>query len=149
MLIISFSHWLFIAKQCNILLEFCSHNSFSNMVVVLSIYCCRNLAFIRTSNTIFSVQINAYTSQIGDVVIVKDEHKPRNRWSLAQVVGTYPSKDGLVRSVKVRIGDPNLSGDGSRLHPPTELERPIQKLVLLLPQEERPGFPDGAPSRQK
>ena len=87
--------------------------------------------------------------QIGDVVIVKDEHKPRNCWSLAQVVGTYPSKDGLVRNVKVCIGDPNLSGDGSRLHPPTELERPIQRLVLLLPQEERPGFPDGEPSRQK
>ena len=62
------------------------------------------------------------------------------------MVGTYPGKDGLVRSVKVRIGDPNLSGDGSRLHPPTELERPIQKSVLLLPQEERPGFPDGEPS---
>ena len=84
-----------------------------------------------------------------DVVIVKDEHKPRNRWSLAQVVGTYPSKDGLVRSVKVRIGDSNLSDVGCRLHPPTELERPIQKLVLLLPQEERPGFPDGEPSGQK
>ena len=34
------------------------------------------------------------------------------------MVGTYPSKDGLVRSVKVRIGDPNLSGDGNRLRPP-------------------------------
>ena len=65
------------------------------------------------------------------------------------MVGTYPCKDGLVRIVKVRIGDPNLSGDGSRLHLPTELERPIQKLVLRLPQEERPGFPDGEPSRQK
>ena len=78
-------------------------------------------------------------------MIVKDEHKPRNRWSLAQVIGTYPSEDGLVRGVKVRTGDPNLSGDGSRLHPPTELGRPIQTLVLLLPQEERPGFPDGEP----
>ena len=87
--------------------------------------------------------------QIGDVVIVKDEHKPRNRWSLAPVVGTYPSKDGLVRTIEVRIGHPNLSGDGNRLHPPKELERPIHKLVLLLPQEERPGFPDGEPSRQK
>ena len=62
MLIISFSHWLFIAKQCNILLESCSRNSFSNMVVVLSIYCCRNLAFLLRSKTIFSVQINAYAS---------------------------------------------------------------------------------------
>ena len=57
-----FCHQFFIAQQCNILLASCSHNSFSNMVVVLSIYCCRNLAFILRSKTIFSVQINAYAS---------------------------------------------------------------------------------------
>ena len=75
------------------------------------------------------------------MVIVKDERKPSNRWSLAQVVGTYPSKDGLVRSVKVRIGDPHLSGDRSRLHPPTELERPIQKLVFAFAAGRETGIP--------
>ena len=38
------------------------------------------------------------------------------------MAGTYPSKDGLVRGVKVCIGHLSLSGDGSRLHPLTELE---------------------------
>lgn len=84
--------------------------------------------------------------QVGDVVIVKDDNKARNRWSLARVIETYPNKaDGLVRSVKVAIGDPDLSSTGKRVHPPSVLERPIQKLVLLLPREERPGFLHGEP----
>ena len=84
--------------------------------------------------------------QVGNVVIVKDDNKTRNRWSLARVIETYPNKaDGLVRSVKVAIGDPHLSSTGKRVHPPSVLERPIQKLVLLLPREERPGFLHGEP----
>ena len=51
----------------------------------------------------------------------------------------------LVRSVKVVTGDPDISGTGNRVHPPSVLERPIQKLVLLLPREEKPGFPHGEP----
>ena len=40
-----------------------------------------------------------------------------------------------MRSVKVVIGDPGLSSTGKRVHHPSVLERPIQKLVLLLPKE--------------
>ena len=84
--------------------------------------------------------------QVGDVVIVKDDNKVRNRWSLARVIETYPNKaDGLVRSVKVAIGDPELSSTGKRVNPPSVLERPIQKLVLLLPREERLGCLHGEP----
>ena len=56
------THWLFIARQCNIILASCSLNSLSKMVGVLSLHCCRNLAFILTSKPIFSAQINAYAS---------------------------------------------------------------------------------------
>ncbi len=84
--------------------------------------------------------------QVGDVVIVKDDNKKRNPWSIARVIKKYPNKaDGLVRSVKVAVGDPDLSSTGKRVHPPSVLERPIQKLVLLLPREERPGFQHGEP----
>ena len=63
---------------------------------------------------------------------------------------TYPNKDdGLVRSVKVVIGDPELSNTGKRVHLPSILERPIQKLVLLLPTEERPEFPHGEPFNEE
>lgn len=56
--------------------------------------------------------------EVGDVVIVKDDNKARNRWNLARVIETYPNKaDGLVRSVKVTIGDPKLSSTGKRVHP--------------------------------
>lgn len=88
--------------------------------------------------------------QVGDVVIVQDDSKARNRWSLARVIETYPNKDdGLVRSVKVAIGDPELSSTGKRVHPPSVLERPIQKLVLLLPKEKSPGLPHGEPFNEE
>ena len=84
------------------------------------------------------------------LVIVKDDNKARNRWSLARVVEMYLNKaDGLVRSVKVAVGDPDLSSTGKRVHPPSVLERPIQKLVLLLPREERQGFPHGEPFNEE
>ena len=42
--------------------------------------------------------------QVGDVVIVKDDNRARNRWSLAREIETYPNKDdGLVRSAKVAM----------------------------------------------
>lgn len=44
---------------------------------------------------------------VGDVVIVKDDNLPRNRWQLARVVQTYASDDGLVRKVKVVVADPS------------------------------------------
>ena len=88
--------------------------------------------------------------QVADVVIVKDDNKARNRWSLARVIETYPNKDdGLVRSVKVAIGDTELSSTGKRVHPLSTLERPIQRLVLLLPREESPGFPHGEPFNEE
>ena len=54
-----------------------------------------------------------------DVVVVVDDDAPRNRWPLARVAGTYPGADGLVRSVRVRIGN-------------SEYDRPIHKLILLV-----------------
>ena len=58
----------------------------------------------------------------------------------------YTNKDnGLVRGVKMAIGDPELSSTGKRVHPPSILERPIQKLVLLLLREERMAFLHGEP----
>ena len=67
--------------------------------------------------------------QVGDVVIVKDDNKARNRWSLARVIETYPNKaDGLVRSVKVAIGDPDISSTGKRVHPHQFWKDPFKSL---------------------
>ena len=69
---------------------------------------------------------------VGDVVIVKDDNLPRNRWQLARMVHPYASDDGLVRRVKVVVTDPSLDKHGKRSKEPVFFERPVQKLVLLM-----------------
>ena len=54
--------------------------------------------------------------KIGDVVLLKENQSPRNRWPMAKVI----DDQGQVRSVTV------LTSNGS------ELERPVNKLVLLV-----------------
>ena len=59
--------------------------------------------------------------QINDIVLVVDDDLPRNKWPMARVVETFPSSDGLVRSVSVKISGSNIP-----------LKRPVVKLILLL-----------------
>ena len=90
---------------------------------------------------------------IGDVVIVKDDNLPRNCWQLARVSRTDVAADGHVRSVQVVLGDPTLSHDGRRTRSTRCLERPIQKLILLLPNDavpdQRPGGRSPTRSHEK
>ncbi len=65
----------------------------------------------------------------GDIVILKDEDVRRNQWLLAIVIDTFPDKDGVVRSVKVRTGARDSKVGAV-------MDRPIVKLVLLLKVEE-------------
>ena len=58
--------------------------------------------------------------KVGDVVLLKENQSPRNRWPLGKVVATHPDDQDRVRSATV------LTGNGSKL------ERPVNKLVLLL-----------------
>ncbi|XP_043082438.1 uncharacterized protein LOC122329873 [Puntigrus tetrazona] len=69
--------------------------------------------------------------QVGDIVMEKTD-LPRNEWRLARVTETTTDKDGLVRRVKICFGDRNLEKDGRRLNKLSVIERPVQKLVLLL-----------------
>ena len=69
----------------------------------------------------------------GDVVILKEDESPRNKWPLAIVQDTYPSQDGRVRKVKVRLADSYLDKNGVRTKAQSVLERPIHKCVLLVP----------------
>ena len=86
--------------------------------------------------------------KVGDVVILKNDELPRNRWQLARVQETFPDSDGLVRKVKIEVGDRARDNSGKRIHPVSYLERPIHKLVLLLAEEESEenrGFPNEEP----
>lgn len=56
---------------------------------------------------------------VGDIVLLQED-SPRMAWPMAIVVEVYPGDDGLVRKVKLRFSTGSI------------LERPIQKLVLLL-----------------
>ena len=70
--------------------------------------------------------------QVGDVVMDIDELSPRSEWRLARVLETVSGKDGLVRRVKISVGDKRLNKKGEHLGTRSILERPVQKLVLLL-----------------
>ena len=74
--------------------------------------------------------------KVDDVVIVRDEGLPRNQWRLARVVETYPSDDALVRKVKLLVADSSLDRCGKRSKLPVYLDRPVQKLVILVPCDE-------------
>ena len=73
--------------------------------------------------------------QIGDIVIINDSNLPRNQRKLARVEKTFSSKDNNVRSVQHAIADHLLDEKGKRTRPISFLERPIQKLILLLEKE--------------
>ena len=76
---------------------------------------------------------------VGDVVISKESEEARNKWPLGRVVQVYSSEDGLVRKVKLLMADEDLDDCGKRQSPPSYLDRPIHKLVLLLTTDEVAG----------
>ena len=75
--------------------------------------------------------------QVGDLVLLKDDLAPRGAWSVCRVEHLYTSSDDKVRSVKVRVGDRSLTKEGKRVKAISFLDRPIHKLVLLLPVEKQ------------
>ena len=66
-------------------------------------------------------------------MIVKDEGLPCNQWSLGRIEEVYPSSDEHIRKVKLVMGDIQIDNQGKRTKPLRFLERPIHKLVLILP----------------
>ena len=75
-------------------------------------------------------------AQKGDVVLLKEESIARNQWRTARVEETYPDEDGLVRRVKIAVSDQLLNERGQRTRPASVLERPAQKLIVLMKSEE-------------
>lgn len=73
--------------------------------------------------------------QVNDIVLIKNEDAPRNQWPIARVEDSTLDEDGHVRKIKLLIGDPTLDNKGRKTKIATVLERPIHKVVLLVPQE--------------
>ncbi|KAL7872550.1 hypothetical protein SRHO_G00075330 [Serrasalmus rhombeus] len=87
------------------------------------------LATIATRQRWHSTRRNV---QPGDIVMLRDDNLPRYEWRLGRVSETTPDKDGLVRRVRVQLGDRHLGKKGERLSKLSVVERPVQKLILLL-----------------
>lgn len=81
---------------------------------------------------------------VGDVIVSKEDEGPRNQWPLARVVEVYPSEDGCIRKVKIVKADGELDNQGRRRKPPTFLDRPIHKLVLLVPSADEADVGDSS-----
>ena len=63
----------------------------------------------------------------GDIVIIKDEKAKRNQWARGRIEECYKSKDGLVRSAKIIMGNRN---EGKKSN--NYLIRPVSKLITLI-----------------
>ena len=73
---------------------------------------------------------------VDDIVIIKDDNAPRSRWQLARVCAVNRSSDGRVRTVKLALADACLDKKGMRVKEVKFLERPVQKLVLLMSKDD-------------
>lgn len=73
--------------------------------------------------------------KVDDLVIIKEDTLPRNQWHLGRVIETTEESDGLVRRVKVLVGERTSARKQDHPSKPSIIERPIQKLVLLLESE--------------
>ncbi|XP_034385377.1 uncharacterized protein LOC117728696 [Cyclopterus lumpus] len=62
----------------------------------------------------------------GSVVLLKDSQVPRNEWPLGLVTQTFPSEDGKVRKVEIKV---------TRTGVTKIFLRPVSEIVLLLPPE--------------
>ncbi|KAL7841403.1 hypothetical protein SRHO_G00250940 [Serrasalmus rhombeus] len=70
--------------------------------------------------------------QIGDIVMDMEETLPRSQWRLGRVSETVTDNDGLVRRAKILLGEKRLNKKGECTSKRSLVERPVQKLVVLL-----------------
>ena len=74
--------------------------------------------------------------KVGDVVLLADENYPRRQWPLARIVEVIPSKDGLVRTRKVKTRSTVITRSkrqqwGDMKSTTVILTRPVAKLCKL------------------
>ena len=67
--------------------------------------------------------------KVGDIVIIQDKFLQRNQWKLGKLTEVFYGSDGKVGRVTVRYVNPSSNS-------PIEIERPIQRQVVILAAEE-------------
>ena len=82
----------------------------------------------------FSVGKNGNTirrnCKVGDIVLLKEAAAKQNIWPMAKIVATNTDGNGFVSSVKLMLGTSGTSDMA-----PQYLERPVNKLVMLVENE--------------
>ena len=68
-----------------------------------------------------------------DVVLLVEETSPRCEWPLGIISKANPDVDGLVRKVSVKVSNARAIQRGNKSKLVSEFQRPIQKIVLLIP----------------
>ena len=69
--------------------------------------------------------------KIGDIVVVYQNNVSRNHRPMARIINANIEKKGLVCRVLLRTGEQSGNKNSKR-----ELERPIDKIVLILGSDE-------------
>lgn len=69
--------------------------------------------------------------KIGDIVALSEEGI-RNKWNIARIIDVYPNDDGLIRKVKIQLGNPHIDNQGKPIKKAVILDRPIHNLVMLV-----------------
>ena len=75
----------------------------------------------------------------GDVVVVQDSNVVRGEWRLALVTEVYPGSDGRVRRVLISYKNINPTEPVNKYRGVgyTSLERPVHKLIVIIPSEDK------------
>ena len=68
--------------------------------------------------------------QSGDIVIIADKNSPRGKWKMGKINNVQAGIDVKVRRVSIQYKNKN-----SDVY--TEIERPVQKVVVILPVGEQ------------
>ena len=69
---------------------------------------------------------------VGDVVLLSEPDLPRGQWHIGRITLAQPDSDGLVRHVRLILGTKGLDSKGRRQSRLSEVERPVNKLVVIL-----------------
>ncbi|XP_067944945.1 uncharacterized protein [Watersipora subatra] len=70
--------------------------------------------------------------KMGDVVLIIDENQPRNFWSTGKIVALHFRADSRVRKATVMLATPDLDAKGKPIDNRRVIDRPVQKLILLV-----------------
>ncbi|CAH2223435.1 Hypothetical predicted protein, partial [Pelobates cultripes] len=88
--------------------------------------------YLMSVSTRQKYHIPQHNLKVNDIVIIKEDMSPRCQWQLGCVIETTIEKDGLVRRVDVLVGDRRLQDKKDYASKPSIIERPIQKLAVIM-----------------